>query len=175
MKKTAFLLSTCTFWGFTLFSIIAIPLSLLAFLEYYFNWDFPFIEIVKRDSLDFAKIKNIGIEFWLKYTVVSMWATLIFYSIYFYTLKNFFGVFISARTFEEESLKQFIKFYKLNFVPVFIGFIGIIIQFASLNKFEFDEPHFFVILHLIVAFFLYFYLDLIRKGNNIQQENDLTI
>jgi len=175
MKKTAFLLSKCIFWGFTLFSIIAIPLSLLAFLEYYFNWDFSFIEIVKRDTLDFAKINNIGIEFWLKYTVVSMWATLIFYSVYFYTLKNFFGVFISARTFEEESLKQFIKFYKLNFVPVFIGFIGIIIQFASINKFEFDEPHFFVIIHLIVAFFLYFYLDLIRKGNNIQQENDLTI
>ena len=80
MKKIAFLLSKCIFWGFTIFSIIAIPLSLLAFLEYYFNWDFPFIEIVKRDSLDFAKIKNIGIEFWLKYTVVLMWATLIYFN-----------------------------------------------------------------------------------------------
>lgn len=168
-------MSKLTFWGFILFSAILIPLSAFSFLEYYFNWDFPFVDIVKRDGLDFAKIKNIGIEFWLTYTVFLMWGTFIFYSIYFYVLKGFFKIFITQKTFEENSLKKLTLFYRLNYIPVVIGCIGIFIRYFIFNTLRFDEPHFFVLIHLIIAFFLYFYLDLIKKGNYIQQENDLTI
>lgn len=175
MKKIAYLVSRLTFWGFILFSCVLIPLSLSSFLEYYFNWDIPFVEIVKRDGLDFAKIKNIGVEFWINYTIILMWGTFIYFSIYFYVLQSFFRIFISEKTFEEKSVKKLNLFYKLNFIPVIVSCIGITYRYISLGKFKFDEPHFFVLIHLIIAFFLYFYLDLIRKGNNIQQENDLTI
>ncbi|APZ46460.1 hypothetical protein BW723_09190 [Polaribacter reichenbachii] len=175
MKKLAYLISKLTFWGFLIFSLILIPLSAFSFLEYYFNWDLPFVDIVKRDGLNFAKIKNIGVEFWLTYTVFLMWGTLIYYSIYFYVLKGFFKIFITQKTFEENSLKKLTLFYRINYIPVIIGFIGITIRYFMHNTLRFDEPHFFVLIHLILAFFLYFYLDLIRKGNYIQQENDLTI
>ncbi len=175
MKKTAYLVSKLTFWGFVLFSSILIPLSLLSFLQYYFNWDIPFVEIVTREGLDFAKIKNIGVEFWVNYTIILMWATFIYYSIYFYVLQSFFRIFINKKTFEEKSVKKLTLFYRLNFIPVIIGFTGITYRYISLGYFKFDEPHFFVLIHLIVAFFLFFYLDLIKKGNYIQTENDLTI
>ena len=175
MKKLAHLISKITFWGFIIFSCILIPLSLFSFLEYYFNWDIPFVEIVKREGLDFAKIKNIGVEFWINYTIILMWGTFIYYSIYFYVLQRFFRIFITQKTFEEKSVKKLTLFYKLNFIPVIVGFFGITYRYISLDKFKFDEPHFFVLIHLIIAFFLYLYLDLIKKGNSIQLENDLTI
>lgn len=175
MKKIAYLVSKITFWGFTLFSVITLLFSILAFLEYYYEWDISFIEIVKRDGLDFAKINRIGVEFWLSYVVIFMWCTFIFYSFYFYILQSFFAIFIAQKTFEEKSVHQLTKFYRLNFIPVIIGCIGITFRYFSLGYFKFDEPHFFVLIHLIVAFFLYFYLDLIKKGNVVQQENDLTI
>lgn len=175
MKKTAYLISKLTFWGFLLFSCILIPLSLFAFLEYYFNWDIPFVNIIQREGLDFAKIKNIGVEFWINYTVILMWATFIYYTIYFYVLKGFFNIFITKKTFEENSLQKLNLFYRLNFIPVVIGFIGITIRYILFNTLRFDEPHFFILIHMIIAFFLFFYLDLIKKGNTIQQENDLTI
>ncbi|WP_439130596.1 DUF2975 domain-containing protein [Polaribacter sp.] len=175
MKKTAFIISKITFWGFALFSSILIPFSLLSFLEYYFSWDIPFVEIVQRDGLDFAKIKNIGVEFWINYTIILMWGTFIYYSIYFYILQSFFKIFITQKTFEENSLQKLKLFYRINFIPVIIDFIGIIIRYILFDSLRFDEPHFFVLIHLLLAFFLYFYLDLIKKGNTIQQENDLTI
>lgn len=175
MKKTAYLISKITFWGFTFFSIVSLIFSLLAFLEYYFNWDIPFVEIVKRDGLNFAKIYGIGLEFWLSYVVILMWSTFIFYSIYFYVLQNFFAIFITEKTFEKQSVKKLTTFYKLNFIPVIVGFVGITYRYFSLGYFKFDEPHFYVLLHIILAFFLFFYLDLIKKGNSIQMENDLTI
>ena len=175
MKKITYLISKITFWGFTLFSAFALVFSILAFLEYYFNWDVSFVEIVKREELNFVKIKNIGVEFWINYTIILMWGTFIYYSIYFYILQSFFRIFITQKTFKKQSLKKLGLFYKLNFIPVIVGFIGITYRYISLSKLKFDEPHFFVLIHLTIAFFLYFYLDLVKKGNYIQQENDLTI
>jgi hypothetical protein len=175
MKKLAFLFSKIFFWGFTIFSIFALLFSSLSFLEYYFNWNVPFVEIVKRENLDFAKIDIIGLEFWLSYMVILMWFTFIYYSFYFYVLQNFFGIFIANKTFESKSLHQLKKFYKLNFIPVIVGLVGIALRYFIFGDSHFDEPHFFVLVHLMIAFFLYFYLDLIKKGNEIQQENDLTI
>ena len=175
MKKIAFLFSKLFFWGFALFSAFVIPISILSFLEYFFNWDIPFVEIIQRKELNFAVIASVGIEFWLSYSVILMWATFIYYSIYFYVLQSFFKIFMIEKTFEEYSLKKLTFFYKLNFIPIIIGFFGITIRYTMFDMLRFDEPHFFVLLHLIIAFFLYFYLDLIKKGNNIQQENDLTI
>tara|TARA_R110002124_G_scaffold271690_2_gene440613 strand:+ start:741 stop:1268 length:528 start_codon:yes stop_codon:yes gene_type:complete len=175
MKTAAHIISNITFWGFVIFSCILIPLSFLSFLEYFFNWNIPLIDIVKRENLDFAKINGIGVEFWINYTIILMWGTFIYYTFYFYILQSFFRIFITQKTFEENSLKRLSLFYKINFIPVIIGFIGGTYRYISLSKFKFDEPHFFVLVHLIIAFFLYFYLDLIKKGNYIQQENDLTI
>jgi hypothetical protein len=175
MKKIAFLISKITFWAFVIFSTILIPLSVLSFLEYFFNWNIPFLEIVKRENLDFAKIDFIGVEFWINYTITLMWGTMIYYSIYFYVLQGFFRIFITEKTFEEKSIQKLTKFYKLNYVPVIVGIVGIILRYSIYDDLSFDEPHFFVLSHLIIAFFLYLYLDLIKKGNNIQQENDLTI
>lgn len=175
MKKIAFLISKLTFWGFGLFSMIVISLSIVSLLEYYFNWDIPFIDIVTRENLDYAKINGIGVEFWINYTIILMWGTFIYYTFYFYVLQSFFKIFITQKTFEENSLKKLTLFYRLNYIPVIIGFMGITYRYISLNRFKFDEPHFFVLIHLIIAFFLYFYLDLIKKGSFIQQENELTI
>ena len=114
MKKAAYIISKLTFWGFVIFSCILIPLSLLSFIESYFNWDIPYVEIVKREGLDFAKIKNIGVEFWINYTVILMWVTFIYYSIYFYVLQSFFRIFITEKTFETQSLKKLSLFYCRN-------------------------------------------------------------
>ncbi len=79
------------------------------------------------------------------------------------------------KTFEEHWLKKLTFYYKLNFTNIVIGFLVIIIRYTMFNTLHLDEPHYFVLFHLMIVFFLYFYLDLIKKGNNIQQENDLTI
>lgn len=118
---------------------------------------------------------QLNVEFLLSFKVVLMWGTMIYYSVYFYVLQNFFNLFIAKKTFKEQSLKKLTLFYKLNFIPVIVGFTGIVIRYIMFEALQFDEPHFFALIHLIIAFFLYFYLDLIREGNNIQQENDLTI
>ena len=133
MKKLAHLISKITFWGFIIFSCILIPLSLFSFLEYYFNWDIPFVEIFSEGGQDYSKIKNIGVQFLLSYTIILMWGTFIFYSIYFYVLQKFFNIFISEKTFEENSLKKLKLFYNINFIPVIIGFIGILIKYILLG------------------------------------------
>jgi hypothetical protein len=104
-----------------------------------------------------------------------MWFTFIYYSLYFYVLQSFFEIFITEKTFKSKSMEKLTSFYKLNYVPIIVGTLGIILRYSIYDDLSFNEPHFFVLIHLIVAFFLYFYLDLIKKGNSIQQENDLTI
>jgi hypothetical protein len=179
MQKIAFLFSKASFWGFALFSSFILLFSVLSYLEYYFNWAIPFVELTKRNANNYAVISipfTGGIvEFLMSFTIIIMWFTFIYYSLYFYVLQSFFEIFIAEKTFKNKSVEKLTNFYKLNYVPVIVGIIGIILRYSMYNDLNFDEPHFFVLIHLIIAFFLYFYLDLIKKGNSIQQENDLTI
>ena len=179
MKKIAFLFSKAFFWGFALFSLFILLFSVLSYVEFYFNWDIPFVEITERNAKNYAIIRppfiGVLVEFLMSYSIIIMWFTFIYYSIYFYVLQSFFEIFIAEKIFKNKSIEKLTNFYKLNYVPVIVGIIGIILRYSIYDDLSFDEPHFFVLIHLIIAFFLYFYLDLIKKGINIQQENDLTI
>lgn len=179
MKKIAYILSKIFFWSFALFSSFILLFSILSFFEYFFNWNIPLIEISTKENENYVSLKvpfiKLFVQFLLSYTVILMWFTFVYYSFYFYILQSFFEIFIAEKTFESRSLHQLEKFYKCNFIPIIVGMIGVVIRYFIFRDVHFDEPHFFVIVHLTIAFFLYFYLDLIRKGNKIQQENDLTI
>ncbi|PQJ80691.1 hypothetical protein BTO18_16600 [Polaribacter porphyrae] len=162
-----------------MFASFVLLFSILSFFEYFFEWNIPMVEISKKGEDSYASLKvpfiQLFVKFLLSYTVILLWFTMIFYAIYFYVLQTFFQIFIAEKTFTQNSIKKLTLFYKLNFIPVIIGFLGVILRYIIYGNLYFDEPHFFVLIHLIVAFFLYLYLDLIKKGNSIQQENDLTI
>ena len=40
---------------------------------------------------------------------------------------------------------------------------------------RFEDDYFIVFAHLVIAFLMYLYLDALKKGSRIQEENDLTI
>lgn len=179
MKKVFYLFSKAFFWAFSLFSAFVLLFSIMSFLEYYFNWDIPFIKFFVIEEQNYVTIQipliKMKVQFLFSFTMLLMWGTFIFYSIYFYALQNFFAVFIAKKTFEESSLKKLNLFYRLNYIPVIVSVIGIVIELFIEQKLIFNEVHFFFILHLLIIFLLYLYLDLVRKGLKIQQENDLTI
>ena len=104
-----------------------------------------------------------------------MWVAMSYYAIYFYAFKEFLKVFGEKRMFETKSLKRLRFFLILNVVPL----IYIIIFTASFLiegvAIRLEDDYFIVFAHLVIAFLIYLYLDVLKKGRHIQEENDLTI
>lgn len=179
MKKIFYFSSKAFFWFFTFFVGFILLFSCLSFLEYKLSWDIPFVDIFEQSGKKFVSLRlpliNMYLKFLISYTVLFMWFTFLYYSYFFFLINRFLKIFIKTKTFEKESVQKLKILFKYNFLPIIIGLVGVVLKFSPNKKFDFDEPHFFVIVHLIIAFFLYLYLDLINKGNYIQNDNDLTI
>jgi len=179
MKHISYSVSKLFFYGFAFFSVFVIFFSILAFLEFYFQWNIPLVEITDKETSPYAKISipffTMIVGFQLSFKVIGMWLSLLFYTVYFWALKNFFGVFIQEELFNTASEKKLNLFFKLNFIPVFVGIIVLIVGLILSKKIIFNEEFFPFIIHIMVAFMVYFYMDLMKKGRRVQEENDLTI
>ncbi len=180
MKSIAYFLSNGFFYAFSMFFIFVFVFSILAFAEYNLDWDVPFVELTEEGNNDYATIKipimelSVGFVFNVIVAFI-MWIGLLFYCIYFYALKEFFKVFIKDNTFSQDSIKKLKLFLRLNLIVMFYGIIWTVIDSIRLDKFQFDEAHFLLLVHGSIAIIVYLYMDVIKKGRKIQEENDLTI
>lgn len=181
MKKIAYTFSKLFFYGFSLLTLFVIVFSLLSFLEHTLGWNVPFVEFEKHNHNGYTFVMipliNLGFGFPTGHILkmLIMFLTLIFYVVYFYSLKGFFKIFVLENTFSSKSIRRLSVFYKLNFIPVIFSFLGVSYGVFIRRRMYFDEEHVFLILHLSIAFLMYLYLDLVKKGQIIQEENDLTI
>lgn len=181
MKKLAYISSKILFYGFTLLTLFVIIFSLLSFLEHTLGLNIPFVELQQHSSKQFTLVMiplihlGFGFPTGNTFKMLAMFLTLSFYIVYFYSLKDFFKIFILENTFTSKSINRLSTFYKLNFIPVIISFLGIFYTVFKRKEMYFDEEHLFLLLHLLIAFLMYFYLDLVKKGQVIQEENNLTI
>lgn len=180
MKNFIYLLSKLFFYGFSLFTILLTFYSILGVLEFYEIFQFSSVIIE-----DFGLLGNsfitiilpvIELKIMLRFGFLLLFilASLLFYSYYFYVLKEFFQLFINEKVFVETSLKKLHLFYKINYVPAIV-FLGRALL-SILKGFPLDTELVIIsFIHFVIAILLYYYMDLVKKGMQVQEENDLTI
>lgn len=175
MKQLAYISSKLLFYFFSILFLFIVVFSILSYFEYKFGTQIPFVEVFENHSKISVPLLGLRIGVPFSYSILIMWSAMLYYAIYFYALKEFFKVFIEKNMFEAKSLKRLRFFLTLNCVPL----IYIIIFTASFLfrgvAIRFDDDYFIVLAHLLIAFLLYLYLDILKKGQQIQEENDLTI
>ncbi len=180
MKKTIYILAKGFFYAFAVFFVFVFVFSILTFAEYQLGWNVPYVEITDRTSDAYAKIilplvdMHVGFTFTLA-VVFVMWIGIMFYVVYFYALKEFFKVFVEEETFNSKSLKRLKTFFYINLIPLIYALGLSIYQIIRDGQFKFEEDQGIAIFHLFIAFLVYLYMDIIKKGSLIQKENDLTI
>ena len=149
--------------------------SILSYFEYKFGLQIPYVEIIDNHPKVFVPIIGLRINIPINYSILIMWFVMLYYAIYFYAFKEFLKVFIETNMFELKSLKRLRFFLILNCIPL----VYILIFTASLllrgARFSLQDDYFIVLAHLVIAFLLYLYLDVLKKGKHIQEEHDLTI
>lgn len=180
MKKATYILSRGLFYTFAVFFCFVFVFSILAFVEHYLEWNIPFVDLYDNLGQSFAKISLPFIDFKVEFIfsfliVIGMWIGLLFYVIYFYMLKEFFRIFIEDEAFSQKSLKRLKTFLYINLIPIVYALGLTIVQVIKSNQFKFEEDQGIAIFHLVIAFLVYLYMDLLKKGQVIKQENDLTI
>lgn len=179
MKKVLYLISNTFFYAFCIFFVIVLLFSALSFLEKYWSIDIPFVEILEENSDFNSVIKlpviNATIQYDFSLSILFMWFWLLFYALYFFTLKEFFKIFIAKNVFTKKSIKKLAFFFKLNFVPIIFS-LGIVVfnLFKATNE-NFEEEYTFITIHSCIAIIVYLYLEIFKKGQKLQEENDLTI
>lgn len=175
MKKLAYISSKILFYCYSTLSLFIMIFSILSYFEYKFGLQIPFVEVFENHSKINVPILGLRINVPYNYAILIMWTAMSFYAIYFYAFKEFLRVFIENKVFEAKSLKRLRFFLKLNLIPL----IYIIIFAASFllkgADFRLHDDYFIVFAHLVIAFLIYLYLDILKKGKYIQEENDLTI
>jgi hypothetical protein len=180
MKNTIYIFSKGLFYAFTAFFLFIVVFSALAFVEYQLGWDVPFVDLSEKNNEVYAFINlpliELGVGFPFKiYVLFVMWIGILFYVIYFYMLKEFFKVFIEEKVFSSKSLKRLKLFLYINLVPLLYALGLSIYQIIQTENFKFEEDQGMALVHLFVAFLVYLYMDIVKKGSLIQEENDLTI
>lgn len=180
MKNTAYILSRGLFYAFAVFFCFVFIFSILTFVEHYFGWNIPFVEIYDNSGQQYAKISLPLIDFKVEFIfsfliVIGMWIGLLFYEVYFYTLKEFFRVFIEDEVFNHKSLKRLKAFFYINLIPIIYALGLSVFQIIKNGHFKFEEDQGIAIFHLLIAFLVYLYMDLLKRGKVLQEENDLTI
>ena len=175
MKKLAYISSKLLFYFFSLLCVFIMVFSILSYFEYKFGVEIPFVEIIENRPKIHVPILGLRINIPLNYAILIMWSAMLYYAVYFYAFKEFLKVFIETNMFEAKTLKRLRFFLILNCIPL----IYIIIFTASFlirgAKFRLQDDYFIVLAHLVIAFLLYLYLDVLKKGRGIQEENKLTI
>lgn len=178
MKKIIYSLSKGFFYAFCMFFLFVFIFSLLAFVEHSFGWDIPLIDINGEKESVFIRIPftkmGISIVFHVL-AFVGMCLGLLFYVVYFYVLKEFFGVFIKKDLFNTDTLERLKRFYQLNFVPLAYALLLSGERMWRTGQSKLEEDQFLAIFHLLIALSIYLYMDIVKRGKVIQDENDLTI
>jgi hypothetical protein len=140
----------------------------------------PFVEITNHNGEDFAVIKiplielSVGFVFNIAVAFV-MWIGLLFYTSYFFALREFLKVFVVHNSFNVISLKRLLSFFYINLIPSGYAIVLSGLERVQTGGFKFEEDQGVALVHLFVALLVYLYMDLRKKGNVIQEENDLTI
>lgn len=175
MKKLAYITSIVLFYSITALLVFVMLFSILSYFEYKFGVQIPFVEILENRAKVKVPILGLRINIPFNYSILIMWTAMSYYAIYFYAFKEFLKVFVEKRMFETKSLKRLRFFLILNIVPL----IYIIIFTASFLlkgvAIRLEDDYFIVFAHLVIAFLIYLYLDVLKKGRHVQEENDLTI
>lgn len=175
MKQIAYISSKILFYGYSILYLFLMIFSILSYFEYKFNVQIPFVEVFENHSKVKVPLLGLRINIPFSYMIIRMWLVMLFYGIYFYSFKEFLKVFNKKNIFETQSLKRLRLFLILNIIPIFyiiILFISFLIKRVALR---FEDDFFIVIAHLVIAFLIYLYLDVLKKGKYVQEENDLTI
>jgi len=179
MKKIISIIAQTFFYVFSICFVFVLLFSILSFLEKYVGLNMPFITILDYDNVFDAQLNipivNAIIKYNFSYSILYLWLWLLFYSIYFYTLKEFFKIFTNENLFNNKSLKKLATFFKLNFIPLILNIF--IISYICLqdNNENIEEEIVMVIFHAIVGIIVYLYIDVFKKGKQLQDENDLMI
>ena len=170
MKKLIYKLSIIFFYGFISFAILVTLGSLFAIIEYNNSSNFSFISF-KKEPLMF---RFLIIEMAFGYILPFILGAIYFYCFYFYVLKNFFKLFLLEKIFSEKSIEKLKLFQKLNYFPALVFLLRAF--YPLLNSKNVDGELIIIsFVHLSVIIVVSYYLDLAKKGLQIQQENDLTI
>jgi len=175
MKQLAYIVSKLLFYFYSILYVFIMVFSILSYFEYKFGMQIPFVEIIENRPKVHVPILGLRINIPLNYSILIMWAAMLYYAIYFYAFKEFLKVFVKKNMFEAKSIKRLQFFLKLNCIP----FVYIIIFTVSFlikgGPFRLEDDYFIVLAHLVIAFLIYLYLDALKKGKYVQEENDLTI
>lgn len=178
MKRTIYYISHVFSWVFLSLFIFLLIFSLLGFLEYYLGWDIPFVKHKNLDSESAIYVTlpllNVSLSFPPNGIVIIPIVIFGFYSLYFFQLTRFFKIFIAKSLFSSESVMALKKFLWYNLIIVIVALVAFTILWIR-ESFKMDESLLILIVHLIVSFLVYLYLDMASKGSELQQENDLTI
>src|SRR5690606_33107998 len=175
MKQTAYIASKLLFYLYLSLYIFIMIFSILSYFEYKFGIQIPFGEIVENRPKVLLPTLRLILYMPLNYAILITCTRMSFYPISFYAFKEFLRVFVEKNMFEVKSLKRLKFFLILNLIPL----IYIILFTASFlikgSAFRLEDDYFIVFAHLVIAFLLYLYLDIVKKGKRVQEENDLTI
>lgn len=175
MKQVAYIISKLLFYSISILLGFVMLFSMLSYLEYKFGIQIPFVEIIENRPKINVPILGLRINVPLNYSILIMWTAMSYYAIYFYSFKEFLKVFVKKNMFEVESLKRLRLFLILSLIPL----VYIIIFTASFLvrgvAIRIEDDYFIVLAHLVIAFLIYLYLDALKKGKHVQEENDLTI
>jgi len=175
MKQIAYISSKILFYTYITLYLFVIVFSILSFFEYKFGWQVPFVEIIENRPKVNVPILGLRINVPLNYSILIMWIAMTYYAAYFYAFKEFLGVFVKKKMFETKSVKRLRLFLILNVIPlvyIIVFTFSFLIKGASIR---FEDDYFIVFAHLVIAFLIYLYLEVLKKGKYIQEENDLTI
>lgn len=179
MRKLLYLIARVFFYGFSSFSIFVALFSILSILEYYMGLNMPLVEILTKENVQYVSISIPFMELYVQYVfglnIVLVWLSLVFYSIYFFSLRGFFKVFVEEKMFTQSSLNKLSLFYRLNAIAVLFLLVRVIVFMVKEQMFYVDETFFILLLHVFVTILVFFYMDMMKKGSLLQQENDLTI
>lgn len=175
MKQLAYISSKLLFYFFSVLSFFIMVFSILAYFEYKFDIQIPFVEVIENRPKINVPLLGLRINVPLNYSILLMWSAMLYYAIYFYAFKEFLKVFIEKKMFEEKSLKRLQFFLKLNIIPLVYIIMFSVSTLLKGADFRFVDDYFIVLAHLVIAFLIYLYLDILKKGKHIQEENDLTI
>lgn len=175
MKNLAFITSKLLFYIYSILYLFIMAFSILSFVEYKFGIQIPFVEIFENHSKINVPLMGLRIGVPFNYSILIIWISMTYYAIYFYAFKEFLKVFVKKNIFETKALKRLQLFLILNIVPlIYIIIFTTSFLFKSVSI-RFEDDYFIVFAYLAIAFLIYLYLDVLKKGNHIQEENNLTI
>ena len=175
MKKLAYISSVILFYSFSILFLFILVFSILSYFEYKFGVQIPFVEVLENHAKVKVPILGLRINVPFSYAILIMWSAMLYYAIYFYAFKEFLRIFIKKKVFEAKSLKRLRFFLKLNLIPL-IYIVAFTASFLLRGvAIRLEDDYFIVLAHLVIAFLIYLYLDILKKGKYVQEESDLTI